>query len=89
MNDVKSNGKMVAGEAEPERRLKAGLKFTISPKRDCELVVLFGVECLNLDRVVGSILSDNDEIEVGEGKKLEALHILGEYFLCSCFVICA
>lgn len=38
MNDVKSNGEMVAGEAEPERRWEAELKFTISPKRDCEVV---------------------------------------------------
>jgi hypothetical protein len=41
VNDVKSNGEMVAGEAELERRLKAELEFTISPKRDCEVVVLW------------------------------------------------
>jgi len=35
------------------------------------------VELLNLDNAVGSILSEDDEIEVGEGKRLEALHILG------------
>ncbi len=40
MNDVKSNGGMVAGETKPERRLEAELKFTISPKRDCEVEVV-------------------------------------------------
>jgi hypothetical protein len=37
VNDVKSNGEMVAAEAELERRWEAELKFTISPKRDCEV----------------------------------------------------
>jgi hypothetical protein len=76
MNDVKSNGEMVAGEAKPKRRLEAGLKFTISPKRDCEVVVC-RVECWNLGEAVGSILPGEDEIEGGEGKRLEVLHILG------------
>lgn len=37
MNDVESNGEMVAGGEGAERRLKAGLKFTISPKRESEV----------------------------------------------------
>lgn len=66
MNDVKPRGRMVAGEAELERCLEAELKFTISPKRDCEVVVLVcSVEFWNLDHVVSSILSGEDEIEVG------------------------
>lgn len=36
------------------------------------------MEVWNLDSFVSSILSGDDEIEVGgEGKRLEALHILG------------
>lgn len=80
VNDVKSNGEMVAGEAELERRLEAGLKFTISPKRDCEVVLVLRVEFENLDDAESSILPDKDEIEGFEGKKLEALHSFGGYF---------
>ena len=39
MNDVKSNGEMVAGKAVLERGWEAELKFTISPKRACGVEV--------------------------------------------------